>query len=446
MLLTPAADQESDLTDLNALLRSGGEIDLVLSVGMKPVPPAPATTTIVSDIETVGFVGDEVTRISTITAAAAATFKHRLIISEVMWGLDKTTAAPAGVTTAQWIEVYNHGPALLTGDVLTLRFSRTRTVNQVGDVIVVTPVTGNTPAVYGVIVDKVSIVTDFGGTWALVGNSGNTEAIFATTNPTVAIQPTPLVSMYRKVNLMAGKYKETDKADPATGRKGLDGLGIGTADGSWAASAGRINMIGWYTGSPGSVHVSTGGLATTFAKSPAAVPPTTNFGTDAAPKNLDPGSGVIINEVRNDTSGANLDWIELFNNTDPAPAGVTSTNVGEWELSIVTRTPKAGKTEADLPTKANFDYADTELAELPTYKLAPGEYLVIYNRDPAGTGLAGGVSIDAVATQTNVNKGASHVYTVSANLNLPSDKKFLIILRNGNDKIGTHEKIVDFRR
>ena len=441
---TTGVQVEADLTDLDVLLRSGGEIDLVLSVGMKPVPPAPATTTIVSDIETVGFVGDEVTRISTITPAAAATFKHRLIISEIMWGRNRTTANPTGGVTAQWIEVYNHGGALKADDALTLRFSRTRTVNQVGDVIVVTPVSGNTPAVYGVIVDKVSIVTDFGGTWALVGNSGNTEAIFGTDNPTGAIQPTPLVSMYRKVNLMAGKYKETDKADPATGRKGLDGLGAGTAGDSWAASAGRINIIGQFIGSPGSVHVSTGGLATTFAKSPAAVPPTTNLGTDAAPKNLDPGSGVIINEVRNDTSGANLDWIELFNNTDPAPAGVTSTNVENWELSIVTRTPKAGKTEADDPTKANFDYLDEVQVVLPTYKLAPGEYMVIYNRDPGQTGLAGGVSIDDVADQTQVNKGASHVYTVSADLNLPSDKKFLIILRDGDEKEGTHEKVRDF--
>ena len=40
--------------------------------------------------------------------------------------------------------------------------------------------------------------------------------------------------------------------------------------------------------------------------------------------------------MRNDTTGANLDWIELFNNTDPAPAGVTSTNVENWTISIVT--------------------------------------------------------------------------------------------------------------
>ncbi len=447
--LTPTVDtttgvQVATLTDLDVLLRSGGEIDLVLSVGVKPVPPATATTTIVSDIETVGFVGTTATRISTITPAKAATFKHRLIISEIMWGRNRTTAAPAGVATAQWIEIYNHGGALKADDELSLRFSRTRTVNQVGDVIVITAATTEAAAVYGVIVDKVSIVTDFGGTWSLVGNSGNTAAIFGTNDPTVATQPTSLVSMYRKVNLKAGKYKQSDKANPATGRKDLDGLGVGTAGGSWAASAGTINMIGWYTGSPGSVHVSTGGLATTFAKAPAAVPPTTNLGTADAPKNLDPGSGVIINEVRNDTSSANLDWIELFNNTDPAPAGVTSTNVNNWELSIVTRTPKAGKTEADDPNKDNFDYKDESLAVLPTYKLAPGEYLVIYNRDPVGTGLAGGVSIDAVANQTNVNKGTSHVYTVSANLNLPSDKKFLIILRNGNDKKGTHEKVVDF--
>ena len=285
-----------------------------------------------------------------------------------------------------------------------------------------------------VVVDSVSLVNSFGSFWAPKGNGG-TSGFIGTAGQ--AILPSPLNSMYRKVNLQAGVYKKKDDGT-------LDGLGMGTEAGSWEKSTGARYMAEHFIGSPGSVHVSAGGVVTKFDKAPAAVPPTYNLGTDAAPKNLDPGSGVIINEVRNDTSSANLDWIELFNNTDSAPAGVTSTNVENWELSIVTMTPKAGKTAADAPTGDNFDYKDEELAVLPRYKLAPGEYLVIYNRDPSTTGLAGGVHIDAVATRTNVNKGASHVYTVSTNLNLPSDKKFLIILRNGNDKNATHEKVVDY--
>ena len=425
------AGDAADFPDIENLLRAGGTIELAINII--------AGGTVVPDTETIGDTdpaADAVTIgiINTLSDAAAAKLKHRLIISEIMWGKDRTTDAAAGVATSQWIEIHNAGGVLkaATVDRVHLIFSTTRQ-NRVGTAISMN-IDGDAESESIVIVDSVSLIDDFGGFWAPKGNGGNSAVVGTGVE---IITPNPLASMYRKVNLAVGKYKKTSAG-------ALDGLGAGNAGGSWEKSIGAINMAANFIGSPGQVHVQAGGVITKFAKSPGAVPPTTNLGTGAAPKNLDPGSGVIINEVRNDTSGANLDWIELFNNTDPAPAGVTSTNVGNWELSIVTRTPKAGKTEADAPTKANFDYKDEELAVLPTYKLAPGEYLVIYNRDPAGTGLAGGVSIDAVAAQTNVNKGASHVYTVSANLNLPSDKKFLIILRNGNDKNATHEKIVDF--
>ena len=45
---------------------------------------------------------------------------------------------------------------------------------------------------------------------------------------------------------------------------------------------------------------------------------------------------------------------------------------------------------------------------LPKYKLQPGEYLVVYNRDPGDTILAGGMNIEDVAAGTQVNKGSSH--------------------------------------
>ena len=426
----------TNFPDIEDLLRRGGTIELAINII--------ADGTVAPDTTEVGIVGGSPAVVSTLSDAAAAKLKHRLIISEVMWGRNRTAGDATNPETfseaTQWIEIHNPYGELDAVDRVHLIISNTKQ-NRIGTVVDDINIDDDAASDLIVIVDSVSLVDDFGGFWAPKGNGGNTEVIGTAAE---AVLPNPLNSMYRKANLKADKYKQADKANPATGRKDIDGLGVGTAGGSWEKSAGAINMDAYFIGSPGQVHVSEGGVVTKFAKAPAAVPPTTNFGTDDAPKNLDPGSGVIINEVRNDTSSANLDWIELFNNTDPAPAGVTSTNVNNWELSIVTRTPKAGKTEADPPNKDNFDYKDESLAVLPTYKLAPGEYLVIYNRDPAGTGLAGGVSIDAVANQTNVNKGTSHVYTVSENLNLPSDKKFLIILRNGNDKKGTHEKVVDF--
>ena len=58
-------------------------------------------------------------------------------------------------------------------------------------------------------------------------------------------------SMYRKANLQVGAYKLKDDGD-------IDGLGDGTAGGSWEKSAGSINITlgANFVGSPDSVHVS----------------------------------------------------------------------------------------------------------------------------------------------------------------------------------------------
>ena len=104
-------------------------------------------------------------------------------------------------------------------------------------------------------------------------------------------------------------------------RRGLDGLGDGAEAGSWAASTGRVNMTGHFIGSPGSEHITIGGTAGIrqgFGKAPESIAAT----------------GVIINEVRNDSSDANLDWVELYYFDDTATA--TPQNIENWTLSIVT--------------------------------------------------------------------------------------------------------------
>ena len=170
----------------------------------------------------------------------------------------------------------------------------------------------------------------------------------------------------------------------------------------------------------------------TFAKAPASFSAT----------------GVIINEVRNDTSDANLDWIELHHHTDiAATTAATAQNLENWTVSIVTATKDPDDGTYSAPV-------DTSQVRLPKYKLQPGEYLVIYNRDPGDTILAGGMNIEDVAAGTQVNKGSSHLYFIADKtdtgdhklvpLNLPSDKKFLLLLRNGTDKVNTHEKLVDY--
>ena len=411
-----AASGNANFPDIEKLLRGGGTIELVLNIGDKGT----TTNTITADMQTLtGVDGTNLVYMHELSAASAEKAKHRLIISEIMWGHNRMRDATAGnpdilSAGSQWIEVYNHGAALKAMDQLYLVFHNTK-MSRLGAVVPVNHDNddGTTATINGVVVDSVSTVTDFGSVWALKGNSGNSMVIGSGNQ---AILPNPLTSMYRKVNLMAGVYKKTDKG-------ALDGLGAGTEGGSWEASAGSIYMSAGFIGSPGSVHVSAGGLKHTFSKNPASISAT----------------GVIINEVRNDTSGANLDWVEFYHNDDSATA--TAVNLENWTLSIVT-----GKMMDDgtYYTSGDGNFMDENLFSLPKFKLQPDQYLVVYNRHPRRTALAGGVNVQDVIDGNQVNAGASHLYFVAPGLNLPSDKKFTLILRNDNDKKGTHEKVVDY--
>ena len=430
----------ADMPNLYDLLRLGGSIELALSVGPKTVaddtnqptdadsdPDPNLNNTIVSDGDTP----------AAITADKAASFAYRLLITEVMWGLDLFQPG-AAKALPQWVEIYNRGDALKaastvtgTGDSVILIFHAASRPDRVGEKITIGATQTDNTDLAGtyVVVDQLSTLNRFGGAWALPGNSGNTVALEDGT------PPTDIVSMYRKINLSAGKYKAKADAkitNPKTGRalnSHLDGLGDGAEAGSWAASTGRVNMTGRFIGSPGSVHITlggAGGIRQGFAINPATIAST----------------GVIINEVRNDSSDANLDWIELYHFNDEA--GATPQNLENWTLSIVTGTKKAAPDDAMYETSGDKNFKDTNLFHLPKYKLQPGEYLVIYNRHPSDTILAGGVNVEDVIAGKQVNKGASHQYIVEEGLDLPSDKKFLLILRNNHEKAGTHEKIVDY--
>ena len=278
-----------------------------------------------------------------------------------------------------------------------------------------------------VLVDRVSTIDRFGAFWAPKGQSGNTEITAEIDRDADPLSD--LISMYRKVTL-----KDDGSANYMTNKDSgaLDGLGDGTAGGSWEASSGRTNMTGEQLHRYSVCRSPRVGATTrTFAKAPASFAAT----------------GVIINEVRNDTSDANLDWIELHHHVDiAATTAATAQNLENWTVSIVTAT-KADDGTYSAPV-------DTSQVRLPKYKLQPGEYLVIYNRDPGDTILAGGMNIEDVAAGTQVNKGSSHLYFIADKtdtgdnklvpLNLPSDKKFLLLLRNGTDKVNTHEKLVDY--
>ena len=381
--------------DLYAFLRDGGTIEVLVKVG------------------------------TVITAANAAKqaeidkLKHAVFVSEIMWGR-VLAAAGATTLTSQWLELYVHSLGAISGaniaanDVLLAFHDRKQqrlltkvmvdeATFSVGGTVTPTDLNGDTDTtdkVDYIVVDAVSRIPRFGAAWDLRGQDGNPAAFANAAGGLVPI--TPLKSMYRKADLVAGAYK----AD-------LGGVGFGTEGGSWIASAGQNMYIsGNFIGSPGSVHVSLGGEATRFSKTPGSISAT----------------GVIINEVRNDTSEANLDWIELFYNTEDSAA--TSQNVENWELSIVT----------DNKT-------DKSLAVLPKYKMPPGGYLVVYNRDPGkSVTLAGGVNLQDVIDGKHVNKGASHMYVVASGLDLPNTGKFLILLRtrNHNDDVGKPTNIKDY--
>ena len=399
------------MPNLEDFFRWGGTIELSLAVGnidgggnsspnvfkvgtATADPDGKNSTTLVSSLKD-ALLTDAVKK------AFREKAKHRAVITEVMWGLNLTpgtTNTPENnlgtQNQAQWIEVYNNGAVLAGSDNPTLEFFPNKTQYRIGDLKLVG--TGDTAAVH-VIVDSVSARNRFNVAWTLPGNSGNTE-------PIDDKAPANLVSMYRKRDLSGGKYK----ADKTFGR--------GDEGGSWAASSGRVNMTGYFVGSPGSVHVDIGGT------------PIQTKAEVAAVKNK--GTGLIINEFRNDNSERNVDWIELHNNSDEA-----ATVKGRRLYHI---TAEADSAE----THGYKNYEQTLMAILPDYSIPAGGYLLIVNRDPKETILAGGINITE-GWSTRLKKGATHEYYIDSRLNLPNDGNFMIVLRSG-DKTNSHEQFVDF--
>ncbi|MDE0428072.1 MAG: lamin tail domain-containing protein [Candidatus Poribacteria bacterium] len=356
----------------------------------------------------------------------------RLVISEILWGISENDARD------QWIEVYNNGTALAAADHVVLLFTTNQRVERDtvrfiapsadGDDVaasatptIVAADTDDTATTLYRVVDRVTTrPRGGGGIFTLPGTASGriTAQVAANVNP--AIPTSALVSAYRKgwdgstYRALNGRGKDDPAADDSAGPAALRDVGDGGNAGRWAATTAPFNIDHTMaiTATPGALNASGGRGDVVNAPRPAAEPASLS------------ATGVIINEVRNDTSEANLDWIELFNNTDPSAAGAVPTNINNWQLSLVKK----------------YD-EEIVLAKLPSYKLQPGEYLVVYNRDPGDTILAGGVNVGELGS--HVEKGASHKYVVSSDLNLPNADGFLLILRTGTDKNKTHEKVKD---
>ena len=348
-------------------------------------------------------------------------YKHRFVMTEIMWGLNMSVAGDPRALP-QWIEIYNNfdlpkaerivddpktvaveGPndganPPVNNATMIFIFTENNRMDRVGSTVVykADPDAGGEVTYY--IVDAVSTTSRFGSNWwaNIPGNSGSLPAAGVTADENLDFEPVNLVSMYRKHDLvdLNRQYKAA-------------GWNDGTASGSWAASSGRINITGHFVGTPGSVHRPPVGTEIDYAKAPASLPATS----------------VIINEVRNDTDDANLDWIELHN------TGTADVEIKKWTIDMVIGTdPKKNPRIVEFP--------DAGYAKIPA-----GGYLVIYNRDPADTILADGINI-ADPLNERVQKGAQHMYFVDSDLKLNNTGKYLLVLRNGNDKTN-HEKVVD---
>ena len=368
-------------------------------------------------------------------ATGAQTYATRqLVITEIMWGLNQIDASTAGspgpgniaTSVSQWIEVYNERADDLasTAELRLLFTANVREANsRVGKTVALNgaaaPAAAAEPAAAGGTVYERTDTTSH--TYTVVdsvwitspkGNGGR-SIVGANDEPIV-----PLVSMYRKRSLSNnGEMYRYDGNNAPTGDKFANGQDAG----QWIESKAnaRINIQGQgFVGTPGSVHLDViGGGDRVLGK--AAVDAVDNGGT-----------GIIINEVRNDTSQDNVDWIELYNNSAVTADPISVRN---YTLSMVTANG-TGTDNISVVAQITLDQ---------DYQMPPRSYLLIVNKDPEDTILAGGVDLVNRDDEREVKKGARHVYYIDRRLDLPSDKNFSLVLRTNGATNGT-DNFVDF--
>ena len=367
------------------------------------------------DLETFFNFGGTVELLTTDTTLT----KYDIVMSEIMWGIDQGLRDKTGSITVDRVKVENGIPArdedgnevieqvdvfvplLLSQEVQWFEFYNTTRDDITADLyLLFTPFVSYPNREIVVIEDEQYIVIDvlstlFGGRWELPGKSGR--------RPTTAF-----VSAYRIID-----YDTVEDSDLSREER-LLGIPFGSYEDNWQKTPdeGRRNTILTiivgrnlvklpYVATPGAKHV-----PERFTKS---------LKTTAVSSNK-----VVINEVRNDTSRDNIDWIELKNVSSRA------VNLQEWELSIVTDVGE-----------------DEVLVDLPEYEIQKGEILLILNQHPYFTNLVEGIDIEEPEEHRRPT-GAIHKYFLSEDLDLPGDKKFLLLLRSEKDKIGSSEAIEDY--
>lgn len=357
-----------------------------------------------------------------VTAADSSLAMRDIVISEIMWAVDRgidnspdgggimvtnpnfdpTNLDPNDSTqdidgnpnkitirvpqlldeTVQWIELYNTTDEAIEE---TLYFLFTPFVSHP---------TRDT-VTFGGTTYKVldSVDTLFTGLWKMPGKSGD--------RPNTAF-----VSAYRTIDYNTVEDADLDRAAQVVG------IPFGANPNSWQAtpSAGRRNT---------SLKIISGtAVLELLSISTPGARHVTGIHVGRLQQSAVASNIMVINEVRNDTSSANVDWVELKN----VSSGIQQ--LKDWELSIVTA---AG--------------TDTDLVDLPEYEIDSGAILLLVNEDPWVTPLAAGAN--AADMDQQQREGAT-AYVVDSRLVLPNIGKFMLLLRNNPNKNGKDENIQDY--
>ena len=156
-----------------------------------------------------------------------------------------------------------------------------------------------------------------------------------------------------------------------------------------------------------------------------------------------PKNSIVFNEIAN-RSDETLEWIELKN----VSTGLV--NLKNYQISIVT---EKGKDEVfyTFPNNDNTQIAagellllvDTDPRDNDAHPVAVGYNIHAGNDQALGIGVNPKRDASGAVIAHTTGDAPRYMVTNFAQGGLPNDGEFVLILRNGNDKRGTHEKIID---